>query len=506
MFVVTGLSTVRGYLTAYPTAVERQVLARSLGDNAGFEALYGVARRIGTVGGFTAWRLTWLLGALAGVWGLLASTRLIRGEEETGRRELLLGGALTRSSLLKADLTALSLPFATCFLCFGGALALAGIPVRGALVTAAGILAPAVMFGAAGALTSQLFADRRHALGWGSALLGASFLIRVAADGAHTLGWLRWASPLGWIENLQPFSGPRIVAFVPMVLAAAAAITGSFGALQRRDFATGLLTTNERGNPDSVLLNGVTGLAVKSERAAVLGWSIGVGAFAFVFGLLSNGVAKFMRSQTQLRELLHHLGLRNFDRPQDFLGLMFTFFALPIAIYAVTQVSAAREEEATGRLEILIARPVGRRQWLLSRCAVAAAGGVAVVLVPALAAWLGAALQHAGVPFGSMLVAALNCLPPAMLFFGIAVLCFGVAPRLTAGVALGSVVAAYLLELVGAIVNTPSWVLDLSPFHHLAPAPAAPVNFAAAVVMAALGLAMTAAGVMQLARRDLVGA
>ncbi len=506
VFVVAGVSTVRGYIAAYPTPPERLVLARSLGANTGFQALYGIAHRIDTVGGFTAWRLSWMLGALTGVWGLLASTRLIRGEEETGRRELMLAGAIGSRSLLAADLTAVAVPLAACMLCYGAAIAAAGVPVRGAFVIAGGVVAPGLLFGAVGAFTSQLFADRRHALGSGSALLGASFLVRVAADGAHTLGWLRWASPLGWVENLRPFAGTDLVAIVPVVIATCALVIGAFVALRRRDFATGLVATRERGHPDSVLLKGVTGFAVKGEWRTVLSWAIGVGAFAFVFGLLANDVATFMRTQTRLHLVVRQLGLRSLDRPQDFLGLMFTFFALPIAIYSVTQVSAAREEEATGRLEALLARAVSRRRWLLSRVLVAAAGALAVTLVPALAAWLGAALQHSGVRLVPMVVAALNCLPATALFFGVAVLCLGVAPRLTAGVGLGTVIAAYLLQLVGAIVNAPAWLLDLTPFHHLAPTPAAPVNLTAALVMLAIGLATTAGGIAQLSRRDLVGA
>ena len=61
---------------------------------------------------------------------------------------------------------------------------------------------------------------------------------------------------------------------------------------------------------------------------------------------------------------------------------------------------------------------------------------------------------------------------------------------------------AYLLELVGALVNVPSWLLDLSPFHHISPVPAAPANGVAAFVMVGLGVAGAAAGIVCLARRD----
>jgi len=73
-------------------------------------------------------------------------------------------------------------------------------------------------------------------------------------------------------------------------------------------------------------------------------------------------------------------------------------------------------------------------------------------------------------------------------------------------VGIGAVVVSYFLELVGAMTKAPGWVLDLSAFHHVAPAPAAPIDAVAAVVMVAIGLVGVAIGTAALGRRDLVTA
>ena len=304
VIVVTGVATVRGYLAAYPTAIKRALLARSIGSNVGFQALYGVARNIGSVGGFTTWRLTWMLATLTGVWGLLASTRLVRGEEESGRRELLLAGPISGAQLLASDLVAVAVPLIACWAMFGAVLAVCGLATHGAFVIAGGIVAPGLLFGAVGALTSQLYPDRRHAMGIGGVVLGAAFLLRVAADGSTTLGWLRWATPLGWVENLRPFAGTRLLAGVPLVAATIAATGASFAFLARRDYATGLLSVRDRGKPGSPLLRTNLGFTVKLERVAIASWAVGIGAFAFVFGLLANDVAIFIRGQPQLQGTL----------------------------------------------------------------------------------------------------------------------------------------------------------------------------------------------------------
>src|SRR4030095_2524756 len=43
----------------------------------------------------------------------------------------------------------------------------------------------------------------------GAAVLAGSYLIRMAADSDPGLAWLRWASPLGWIEELRPLTGSQ---------------------------------------------------------------------------------------------------------------------------------------------------------------------------------------------------------------------------------------------------------------------------------------------------------
>ncbi|MFZ0059350.1 MAG: hypothetical protein WAL35_04825, partial [Acidimicrobiales bacterium] len=162
VFAVTGAATAETYEKAYPSAASRLSLARTVQNNYGLQGLYGVARRVDTVGGFTTWRVTWMLGLLAGAWGLLSCTRVLRGEEQDGRRELVLSGAITARGALLADLAVLASLLLGSFAVYGASLAAAGLPAGGAFVAAAGTLGVGAFFAGAGAVTSQLFADRRH--------------------------------------------------------------------------------------------------------------------------------------------------------------------------------------------------------------------------------------------------------------------------------------------------------------------------------------------------------
>jgi ABC-2 type transport system permease protein len=97
VFGVYVASSALGYAASYKTAVQRAQLVATFGTNVGVNALFGPAHQIGTVAGFTAWRSLGVLSIVGGVWGVLAGTRLLRGEEDAGRWELLLVGHTTRA-------------------------------------------------------------------------------------------------------------------------------------------------------------------------------------------------------------------------------------------------------------------------------------------------------------------------------------------------------------------------------------------------------------------------
>ena len=80
----------------YKTQAQRDALAAAYGSNKATSALFGPAPDLQTVAGFTVFKISMTLMILGAVWGLLTSTRLLRGEEESGRWELLLAGQTTR--------------------------------------------------------------------------------------------------------------------------------------------------------------------------------------------------------------------------------------------------------------------------------------------------------------------------------------------------------------------------------------------------------------------------
>ncbi len=220
MYVV---SSALGYAATYKTTAERAQLAETLGANLGFNALIGPAHQIGTVAGFTAWRSLGVLSIVGAVWGLLAGTRLLRGEEDAGRWELLLAGQTSRRTATAEALAGLGVGLGTLWTITVLVTAAVGrasgvnIGVGAAAFFAVAVVSSAAIFLAAGALASQLAPTRRRAAAFAAGALGACYALRMIADSGTGLDWLRFVSPLGWVEELRPLTEPNAVPLLPVI-------------------------------------------------------------------------------------------------------------------------------------------------------------------------------------------------------------------------------------------------------------------------------------------------
>ena len=513
VFAVTVAASVFAYKSTYGTPAERAQLLRGFASNSGIRALFGPAREADTVGGFLAWRTLSLMPLIAGIWGLLIATRMLRGEEESGRWETLLGAPLTRGRATLATLGAIGAGSCVLFGLTAAAVLLAGgisgdVPVAGGLWLALAACIAAPVFAAVGALTSQLAATRREAAALAGAVFAAAFLVRVAADGSQSLEWLRWLTPFGWIEEMRPLTGAQPVALLPALGWIVLLSLLSMRIASRRDLGASLLAHSDDRAPRHVGLRSSAAFSLRESLNGMVGWGLGLGLTAFVFGFISKAVADIARTSAGIRKHVESTTGSKIDiaSAQGYLTLVFVFLAVALSLYAVTHATAARAEEDTGRLDTLLSGPLGRRRWLGGRVLVAVLGSVALAVVMALTAWAGAAIKGANVALPDLLQASLNTLPVVALFLGLAILAFALVPRHTGAIAFGLVGGAYLWEQTGAIVKAPGWVLAVSPFHWLALVPSEPFDVAASLAMVGVGIAATIAGFEAFRRRDVVTA
>lgn len=504
-FAVYSYIQPAGFRSTYPTLADRIAFAHSFAGNVAIRLFYGYPYDPVTIGGYSAWRVGGTLAIAAAAFGVLAAVRALRADEEAGRMEVVLAGPVGRSATFLAAITAIAAAGSLLWLGMTAGYVVAGLPLIGSAYLALATTSVIAVFAAIGAVVSQLAPTRRVALELAGAGVAVFLLLRVIADTASGAGWLRWATPLGWAEEMRPFAGARpIVVILPLVasglllyLAARIAMT--------RDLGTGMLPSRDSADPRLRLLANPTAQALRGERSSLLVWASCFAAFAVILGMIAPSISAAGITST-IRRQVAKLGSGSILTPTGYLAFVFIFFILAVTLFVCAQVSAARREEADERLETLLALPVGRLGWLGGRLVLAGAGAVMLALIAGLATWAGAVSQGVNLSLARMLEAGANCLPISLLFLGIAVLAYAAAPRASAGIAYGLVILAFFWYLVGALLGVPKWLVEATPFAHIGFVPSQPFRVLAALVMTAIGALAIAVAIALFRHRDLIGA
>jgi ABC-2 type transport system permease protein len=491
-----------GYRHAYPSRSSRLAFARSFGNDRALRLFYGEPHDLLSVSGYSAWRVGGTLAIATAAFGLLAAVRALRAEEEAGRTELIAAGIVSRRTAFLAPLAAIAAGGAILWLAeFAGFIA-GGLPAGGSAYLALATVSVIPVCTGVGALASQLASTRRAALELGGAAVGLLFLLRVVADTVGGLGWLRWATPLGWAEELRPFAGARPLVLLLPLAASVLLLSAAARIAARRDIGTGLLPARDSASPRLALLSSPSAQALRGQLGSLVAWLLGAGVFAVILGVLSDSISSAGISKSIEREIAK-LGAGSITTPTGYLSFVFIFFVLAVSLFACAQVTAARHEESDQRLETLLALPVARAGWLGGRLALAAAAAAAIALMAGLLTWVGAASAGVHVSLARMLEAGANCLPTALLFLGVAALAYAIAPRASAAIAYGLVSVAFLWQLVGALLGAPGWLVGLTPFAHVGLVPAEPFRAAAAAIMLAIGAAAALTALVAFRARDL---
>jgi ABC-2 type transport system permease protein len=491
-----------GYRETYPTEAERVRFARVFSDNIALRLFYGVPHDLSSVAGYAEFRVVGILAIVTAAWSVFAAVGALRGEEDAGRYELILAGAVGRGGAVVAVLVALAVECLFLWAVSAVAFLLAGVlldemTLGESLLTAATLVAPAVVFAAVGALASQLAPTRRSAQAGAAAAVGIAVLLRIGADVGHGVGWMRWLTPIGWAEEVRPVTAPRPAVLLLFVAAAAIVAAAAVALARRRDVGGSVLHGREMARSRMTLLGSPGQAALRAEVPALLAWGVSAGLFAVLLGAFARSVAEEVAKAD-----IHTYGL-SITTAAGYLAVVFALFALLVALFAVSHVGGLRDEESTGRLETVFALPVGRRAWLGGRLAIAATTTAALALLLGVCAWAGSELTGSGVGLAGLLEAGANCIAVSLLFLALGTLVYAWLPRPSPGAAFGLVGVAFLWELLGGILGAPGWLTSASPFHHVTQVPLVAADLRGTAVMLAIAAVAAAAAIDRFARRDL---
>lgn len=474
----------------------------ALAGNPAVRTLFGDPVALDDPGGFAVWRTGTVLAVLVGVWAALATTRVLRGEEDTGRLDLLLGGVLPVPAVVRLHLAVLLGAVGTAGVATAAALVLAGAEPAGSVLHGAGVAAVGVAAIGLAGVAAQVAPARSAASGLAVAVLLGGLLLRMVGDGVEPLGWVRWLSPFGLVALVEPFHTDRVLPLLVLAAVGLAVVAVVPSLAGRRDVRAGLLPARAPRRAHTALLASPARFAVRQVLAPLAGWAAGIGAFFLLIGSVSRSMTDFLDANRVFADLAAQAGFTELGSVQGYAATLFALLAVPAGAFAAVRTGALGAAETGRRLDLLLAGPVTRTRLLAGHVAVTAAAAVVLTVVAGIALWAGAAAVGSPLGLGESLSGALNTLPVTALGLGAAVAALGLAPGAVAPVGLVPGAGGFLLTVVADSVGAPSWVVGVSPFAHLAAVPAVGPDVGGAAVMTVVAAALVVAGTVGYGRRD----
>ena len=509
------LATAAPYGTEFTTPETRAVLVNQMGSlPAVFRGLLGEPVNIDTLGGWISFRAGNFLPIMLGLWSVLALSGTLAGEAARGSLDLLASTPVSRRAIalqkVAGHVTALA--FAVVLLAviawlaspafallpgddFTLAQALGWATLTGLLMLACGSVAFAV----------APLVGRTRALAIGLIVLFGGYLIWSYSGLSSFIAALGPLSFFDWTAGHRPLAGVTdwpavgLLAVVTVGLLAAGVI-----GFERRDLgATGVLAWLRLPS----LPAGTRGPLTRqlADRLGVaIAWGVGLGVYGALIAGSSEQFAEALKNIPQIQNYLNILYPDlDLEAPSGLLSLaFFSFGTILVGLAGAGFLAGWASDETEDRLDLVLSTPLSRAGWFLrSGLGVMTAIAVTTVLVSGILSLSVAAIggDIANVGPGSLTLGL-----AAAGFAGVGLAVGGlVRASLAAPVTAALVLATFLLDILGAALDLPDVVLELSLFKHLGQPMAGvfdPVGIVAATLLAVGGLLVGAWG---LRRRDL---
>lgn len=473
-----ALAGLSGAASTYGSEQERTALLATVMANPVILLFRGLPSGPGEQA-FIVFLLMPFLVMMAAFMSTFLAVRHTRGDEEAGRLELVAATTAGRTVPTLATIVHGVLANLVLGILVAAAFLSAASPAEGSLLAGFTAACGGLAYLGVALLSAQLMRTSRGANALAVWVLVGTFFIAGIGNALGTpsddlthleSSWLTWLSPFGWAENTRAFDAD---AWWPalLCLAAFAVCAGAALLLQSvRDLGAGIVPERRGRASAGATLSTPTALVARLATGSTIGWMAG----AFFAGALSTSLGAVVdqmgSDNPAVADMLKALSAEA-DLPQAVVVVFFTMVGLLAACAGVQTVARARQEEAHGTAEPVLAAPVGRVRWLGDFLAL---GLVAIVLTCAAAfvgAWAGTAgLDDGAALTGDAFVAAAGQVVAASVFLVLTAVVFAVAPRWTIPVGWTLVTAAIVFGLFGPLLGLPEWVTNLSPFS-VAPVP-----------------------------------
>lgn len=250
---------------------------------------------------------------------------------------------------------------------------------------------------------------------------------------------------------------------------------------------------------------------LRLQRRAIPIWGGALGALAaMIVGAYSSlGPQLDQMMANYPPEMLAFFGeVNSMSTVEGLLALEVFNLMAPVAFAFYAIILGARTiagAEERGTLDLFLGNPLPRWQLVASGFATIAVALLGAAALLGLCTWITALLVGVELAFSSVVAAALNLLPLCLFFGGLALLVSAVVHR--AGIAIavpgGLLLAMYMLNSLGGLVDAVKPLRTLSLFFHYGSAIEKGIAWPSFLAIAALGAAFAGLAAVAFAGRDI---
>ena len=455
-----------------------------------------------------------MLVIIASLISTFTVVRHTRQNEELGRSELLGSHVLGRHAPLTAALIVTAVAnVAIAALAYLGLIS-NDLPVVGALAMALVLGMVGMTFAAFAAVAVQLTQTSRGANGLAAIGVITAFLISGVASVLGQLQpngfvvepiWMIWLSPIGWAQQLQPFTDEQWWVIGLFVSFFAACVAGAIWLEKRRDVGSSVFPSRAGEAKASQGLLSVTGLTWRLQKNSFITWLIGLSLLGVIYGVVApdaeelftraEGIADVFLAATGTTEIM----LAFFGSINGILGIF-------ILAYAVSAILRIRAEEDRA-LEPLLSTRLSRNKWLISNVSFVVLSTVVMAAVIGLST--GVTVEVLLPNFNDItwsIVGGISLqLSAVVLVLSLIVMVFGFWPRATNAAAWSIVALAVVLgPLFSSLLNLPDGFENISPFSHVPTVPPATnLEWLPVLILVGLSVVFFAVGIIRFTNRDI---
>ncbi len=473
--------------------------------------LFGKPEKLGTLGGYMSWKYGAVFALGTALWSIMALSGTLAGEAGRGSLDLVAATPLGKRRIafekLTAHLTVLGLVMVVLAAMitlssniFGDAALGDHIPPLDAIGFALWVGFIALFFGGLAFALAPLLGRAGSA---GVASIAMLFLW--IASGFEALAPVATISPFHWTVNhialVGEFDWPGL-ALVGVV--ATVFLVAGFELFARRDLGV-TAGLSMPGLPGSLLgTHGSLGRAFADQMPRALAWGLGMGIMGGLLGSLVGSFADQIGKDTTLVNTFNTIFPgQSLTTAGGWLGLYAELFFIAAGFAAATFVSKWASDETGGRLEMVLATPLGRAWWVITGGAAAMLAVLAMSVLFAAGIWLGC--LSGNVAAGDAVLGSF-----ALGIYAIAVIGVGVAvggvwrTSLAAEIAAVVVLATYLIDLLAPPLKLPDWFHQLAITTHLGRPMVGQWDMVGVAACVAIAVGGVLIGAWGMRRRDVV--